>query len=210
MSTINPDDRSIILASASPRRLALCERIGFEPIVEVSDIAEARDPSEMPADYTRRLAREKASDVARRLDGEPGPEWILAADTIVVLEHDVLEKPVDEDDASIMLHRLSGREHTVVTSYCWYRRSDGDFRVESVEAKVLFRELSDDVIDRYVATGEPLDKAGGYGIQDLGGVFVERIEGSYFAVVGLPIAEVVATLEELGGLEGFPFPKKND
>lgn len=206
---VTQNNRRIILASGSPRRLELCEQIGFEPQVRVSAIPEQKHPDETPEEYTRRLAREKAADVAASLQAGEAPNWILAADTIVVLDGDVLEKPADQADAVAMLMRLSGRHHEVITSFCWHDRSSGEHRVESVAADVLFRTIGEEQARRYAATGEPSDKAGAYGIQDLGGVFVERIEGSYFTIVGLPIAEVVETLDELGGLGDFPFVASN-
>lgn len=205
MTIVTEKDRGIVLASGSPRRLELCEKVGFDPVVEVSDVPEAIRPGETPEKYTRRLAHEKAADVARRLGDRDGPNWVLAADTVVVLDGDVLEKPADADEAVVMLLRLSGREHVVITSFCWLSRDSGEFRVESVPADVRFRTIDENRARRYAATGEPLDKAGAYGIQDLGGVFVDHIEGSFFTIVGLPIAEVVEALDQLGGLGDFPF-----
>jgi septum formation protein len=203
--------RGIVLASGSPRRLELTRRIGFEPVVVVSHVPEVRAPDETPHEYTRRLALLKAQDVARKLEGDTDkPAWILSADTIVVLEEQILEKPSDEADARRMLSMLSGRWHTVVTTFCWLNRfAESQHRplhgVHVVEARVLFRDLSPTTIERYVATGEPMDKAGSYGIQDVGSTIVRAIEGSYFCVVGLPVCEVVEALDELGGLGDYPF-----
>lgn len=203
--------RGFILASGSPRRLELMANLGFSPTVRVSSVPEQRGDQESPSDYTRRLALAKAEAVRGELVGSAEPlDWILAADTIVIVEDNdgrevVLEKPADARQATAMLTRLSGRAHTVETAFCWLQRSSGRARVESVRARVEFRQLGPAMIARYVATGEPMDKAGAYGIQDIGAALVRRIEGSYFAVVGLPICEVVETLDALGGLRDFPF-----
>lgn len=210
MKPVSPESPSILLASRSPRRLELTKRIGFHPLVRVSAVEEIREEGEAPRDYARRLAGAKARAVADAVEGTDLPGWILSADTIVVHGKAVLEKPTDKEEARAMLARLSGEEHEVITAFCWLWRSPGapDARVEAVRdlsAKVWMRELSPEMIARYVATGEPMDKAGSYGIQDVGSVLVRRIEGSYFCVVGLPVCEVVETLEELGGLESYPF-----
>lgn len=211
MSKVTDQNRSIVLASGSPRRRALVEQVGFEPRVVVSEIPEERAADETPRQYTRRLAHAKAEDVAGRLDGESRtPDWMLAADTVVVHEGDVLEKPEDTSEAKRMIARLSGTEHRVDTSFCWWQRSTGDSAVRTVSARVALRALDEDTIARYVATGEPFDKAGGYGVQDIASAFVRSIEGSYFTVVGLPICEVVEQLDAMGGLAGFPFLAPED
>ncbi|TDP77546.1 septum formation protein [Bradymonas sediminis] len=208
---ISDTQRGFILASGSPRRLELMAKLGFAPKVRVSAVPEERGAGESPSEYTRRLALAKAEAVRDEMAAESDVrDWILAADTIVIIEDEagrevVLEKPADGDEAAEMLGRLSGRAHVVETSYCWLQRSTGRSKVESVRAKVEFRELTPEMIARYVATGESLDKAGSYGIQEVGAALVRRIEGSYFTVVGLPVCEVVETLTELGGLSGFPF-----
>lgn len=211
MKPLSPTHRQIILASRSPRRLELTTRIGFEPIVRVSEIKEERRIDETPWQYARRLAEEKALAVAAQLQGDSSlPGWILGADTIVLHEGDVLEKPGGKAEAREMLSRLSGAKHKVITAFCWHWRSpDGSqplTLVVDLEAQVWMRELSPDFISRYVDSGEPMDKAGSYGIQDIGSVLVRRLEGSYFCVVGLPVCEVVESLEESGGLTGYPFP----
>lgn len=212
MKKLTPSNRRIVLASGSPRRLELARRIGFEPHIVVSDVPEVKTTSESPADYTRRLAFLKAQGVAEKLAGsDETADWILAADTIVVLGEEVLEKPVDLADARRMLKQLSGNSHTVITSFCWWSRSCHDASqnlpiVRSVETTVYFRELSDAMIEHYLATGESMDKAGSYGAQDIGSILVRKIEGSYFSVVGLPICEVIEALQEVGALENYPFP----
>ncbi|MBA2661843.1 MAG: septum formation protein Maf [Bradymonadaceae bacterium] len=211
MEPLTAHNRRIILASGSPRRLELARRIGLEPHVMVSHVPEIKGAHETPQEYTRRLAILKAQDVAQKLiDSSEPADWILAADTIVVFEGDVLEKPVDFEDACRMLGRLSGQSHTVITSFCWMSRRTREGQenlhaICSVEARVHFRELDEAMIQRYVASGEPMDKAGAYGIQDVGSTIVRHIEGSYFCVVGLPVCEVIETLQDLGGLVDYPF-----
>ena len=201
----------IVLASASPRRRELCERVGFVPEVIVSQIPEERAAGESPADYTRRLARAKARDVAGQIGRDDSrPRFILAADTIVVHRKRVLEKPADAEEAVEMLSAMSGEWHTVITAYCWHDRTESNSEVEHLETDVKLRDLPDRLIERYVATGEPMDKAGGYGIQDLGSMLVRELNGSYFNVVGLPICEVVETIEQLGVLQVHPLLEASD
>jgi septum formation protein len=206
---VTDERREIILASGSPRRRELLSQLGFKPRVVVSQVPEEPQPDEGGAAYTRRLAQAKAAAVAAMLADEPSgeqtPAWVLAADTVVTLDGAILEKPLDEADARRMLRELSGREHEVITSGCWRHRVDGRERVFTSVARVTMCELDEETIARYVETGEPMDKAGGYGIQGVAGALVEQMSGSYTCVVGLPIAQVVATLKELGGLAGFPF-----
>jgi len=195
-----------VLASGSPRRRELVERIGLQPRVKVSDILEQSGDGESPREYTRRLARQKAEDVAQKLARDSGwPPLVLAADTIVILDDEILEKPADDEEAVEMLGRMSGNWHVVQTSFCWLdRTSPGSAHVGTLNTDVLLRELPDAFIGNYVATGEPLDKAGAYGIQDLGSLLVRELEGSYFNVVGLPVCEVVEALELSGHLEVHP------
>ena len=206
MAAISPKTPRFILASGSPRRRELTAALGWEPIVLPSSVEEIPGEDESPLDYTERLAREKAQAViAANGDRDDLPEWVLSADTIVVQGGEVLEKPADREDAIRMLEELSGSTHEVITSFCWASRSSDALAVRSVTTIVHFRELERETIERYVDTGEPMDKAGAYGIQGLGGAFVASIVGSYSAVVGLPVAAVVAELEALGGLKEFPF-----
>lgn len=198
------DERSIVLASGSPRRRELLEHIGFRPVVKPTNVPEVPGEGEAPADYARRLAEEKAAAAVELLDDD-APRWILAADTIVVHDGVVLEKPTDATDAVSMLSRLSGSWHEVITAFCWRDRIGGASRAEVVVTEVEVRHLEHEWIDRYVASGEPMDKAGGYGIQDVGATLVQQIRGSYSSVVGLPLCEAVEVLEELGGLHQYPF-----
>ena len=205
---VSSSDRRVLLASGSPRRRALLQQVGLEPVVRVSDVEEIPEPDESPVDYTLRLAVSKARAVADAVEGDDTlPRFILAADTIVTFDDVLLEKPTDADDAARMLRALSGRHHEVHTAFCWLDRAGGA-TTECVTTKVLFRDLSDETIARYVATGEPMDKAGAYGIQGIGGILVAAVEGSYSCVVGLPVSHVVTALDRIGGLEGFPFAPK--
>ena len=182
----------VILASGSPRRRQLLELIGIEHHVLPSNIDETLRPRETPRRHAERLAREKASAIATR---EPGTITI-AADTIVVINRKVLGKPRDEADARRMLSMLSGREHTVITAVAVARGRKLRSAVE--EVRVKFRRLREDEIDAYVATREPMDKAGAYGIQGFGATIVECVNGDYFAVMGLPLARLVTLLRDLG------------
>lgn len=182
----------VILASQSPRRRELLALIGIAHEVRPADLDERPDAGESPTQYAERLARDKARAVAAT---EPGAV-VIGADTIVVLDGDVLEKPLDAADAARMLARLAGRTHTVHTAVAVARGGRIESGVESVE--VTFRPLTEDQIAAYVATGEPMDKAGAYGIQGYGAVIVERIHGDYFAVMGLALGRMIGLLERLG------------
>jgi len=182
----------VVLASASPRRRQLLDLIGITHEVRPADIDETMRPREAPRRHAERLAREKASAVAER-----DPDLItIAADTIVVVNRKVLGKPRDADDAARMLALLSGREHVVTTAVAVSRGKKLRSAVE--EVRVKFRRLRDDEIEAYIATGEPMDKAGAYGIQGFGATIVERIEGDYFAVMGLPIVRLIGLLRDVG------------
>lgn len=182
----------IVLASGSPRRAELLQQIGVSFQVRPADIDETSLDNELPQDYVTRLSVEKARAVQPHF-----PECcILAADTSVVLAGSILGKPADESEWRLMLQRLSGEEHRVITGFSLMK---GDRLVTcSVNSLVRFRTLSPAMIEAYIRTGEGLDKAGGYGIQGLGAVLVERFEGSYSNVVGLPLAEVAEQLMQMG------------
>ncbi len=185
---------AVILASASPRRRELLTLIGVPHTVQPADIDETPFDGEAPDVYAERLARAKASAIADGLGVNDA--IVVAADTIVVIDDQILGKPVDRDDAANMLRRLSGRTHTVVTSVAC--SLDGVV-VSAVErVLVTFRELSDTDISRYIDTGEPMDKAGSYGIQGYGATIVRRIDGDYFSVMGLPVNRLVGLWKELG------------
>ena len=179
-----------ILASASPRRRELLALAGLRFEVRVADVDETIPPGQDAAEAACSLARQKAEAVA----ADCPDSCVIAADTVVVLDNIILGKPADEADAARMLRLLSGREHRVVTGVCialGNRR-----RVFSRETRVRFYALRDCEIEQYVATGEPMDKAGAYGIQGRGGLLAKSIAGDYFNVVGLPIASLVRELEE--------------
>jgi septum formation protein len=182
----------VVLASASPRRRQLLNLIGIAHEVLPANIDETMRVRETPRRHAERLAREKASAIAKR-----DPDLItIGADTIVVVNRKVLGKPRDADDAARMLALLSGREHTVTTAVAVSRGKKLRSAVE--EVRVKFRRLRDGEIEAYIATGEPMDKAGAYGIQGYGATIVERIEGDYFAVMGLPIVRLIGLLRDVG------------
>lgn len=192
----------IILASASPRRRELIHQIGWTEEVCPSIFEEAETPEEararlleFPAGIRETLSGKQDAELVtlfnaygkgKRICEEKGDEApIVAADTVVVLDEDILGKPKDEEEARLMLRRLSGRAHEVKTGLSVYNKGHVHLHVETT--RVYFRKLSDSEIDRYVATGEPMDKAGAYGIQGKGAILVSKIEGSYDNVVGLPL-----------------------
>ena len=182
----------VILASQSPRRRDLLDLIGITHVVRPADIDEAVLPDEAPIPHCERLARSKAATLAVR-----SPDAVvIAADTIVVLDGEILGKPADGEEARATLARLSGRTHTVHTAMAVALGGQTVSAVESVQ--VTFRPLTADEIAAYVATGEPMDKAGAYGIQGFGATIVERIDGDYFSVMGLGLRRLVALLAELG------------
>jgi septum formation protein len=167
--------------------------LGIEHEVFPADVPERQEPGELPETMAVRLAREKALAVAPANAGKP----VLGADTVVVVDDDVLGKPADAHDAERMLRRLSGRAHRVVTGVALVD-ADGGVHERYDTTRVWFRDLTSDVIEAYVATGESLDKAGAYGVQGFGAVLVERVEGDFFSVMGLPLRLVVDLLEASG------------
>jgi septum formation protein len=175
----------LVLASASPRRRELLNQLGVSYDCVPADIDETPGPGEKPGDYVSRLAEEKAAAVAFLYAGEE--RAVLAADTTVVVDDVVMGKPEDHFHGLAMLARLSGRTHSVLTAVCLH--TPRGVTSELVETQVEFLQLSMEVCEAYLATEEPWDKAGGYGIQGLGGAFVRSINGSYSNVVGLPLAE---------------------
>jgi len=180
----------LVLASQSPRRRELLTTAGIPFTVRFREVEEIRAPGEAPEAYVRRLACAKAEAAWEDRD-----EIVLGADTVVVLDQSVLEKPRDAADARSMLRSLSSREHTVITGICL--RHPGGVEVDSSATRVRFARLTDAEIDAYVATGEPMDKAGAYAIQGLASKFVESIEGCYFNVIGLPLSQVYRYLKSL-------------
>jgi len=182
----------VILASQSPRRRELLTLVGITHEVQPADIDETYLAGEKPAPHAERLARGKCAVVAAR---EPDA-LVIGSDTIVVVDGDVLGKPANAGEAAHMLRRLSGRSHLVVTAVAVAWRGETRSAVE--EVNVTFHSLSDDDIAAYIATREPMDKAGAYGIQGYGATIVERVDGDYFAVMGLPLQLLVRVLRELG------------
>jgi len=188
----------LILASASPRRAQILHDAGVSFSVLSSAIDETPYPGETPAELVERLSAAKAELVAART---VGPAILLAADTVVVLDGQILGKPRSTEDARRMLEKFSGRTHAVLTGVTLIRLPDME-RHQFVESTLVsFAPLSGDEISRYLATDEPYDKAGAYAIQGRAGRFIPRIEGCYFNVVGLPLARVIASLQELGWSE---------
>lgn len=188
-------DRALVLASASPRRRELLDQIGVEHRVAPVDLDESRGAGEAPPEYVVRLAREKAEAGWQRL-ADREREVVLAADTAVVLGDDILGKPRDRADGLAMLLQLSGRTHQVLTAVAL--RDAGGMASQLSESLVTFRPISRDEAEQYWATGEPRDKAGAYAIQGRAAVFIERIEGSYSGVMGLPLFETARLLGAVG------------
>ena len=189
----------IVLASASPRRRELLKAAGFEHEVIVANIEEKRRHGERPEDYVQRNAKEKALAVCSTQPVAVAKAVVLAADTIVVaFDNEVLEKPVDADDARRMLGKLSARTHRVLTGFALCNGTTGEImECRTVQTQVLFRNLFADEVEQYISSGEPFDKAGSYGIQGQALTFVESIEGSYTNVVGLPMSHVVLSLRRM-------------
>lgn len=183
----------LILASASPRRRELLAAAGLAFRVDAADVDETPWPAETPDAYAERLARAKAAAVAARWPHAP----VLGADTVVIVDGEILGKPTDVEDAARMLRRISGRSHTVLTAVAISWRGVMRSAMESTE--VWVNALTGDEIAAYVASGEPMDKAGAYAIQGLASRFIPRIAGSYTNVVGLPVTTVLRLLSTYGG-----------
>ena len=180
----------VLLASASPRRRELLNLVGIGHDVRPANIDETYLPAELPRAHAERLAREKALAI-------DAPDAVtIGSDTIVVVDGNVLGKPRDRAQAAEMLRQLSGRSHIVMTGVA--ARWRGELASGLEEVGVTFRQLSDEDIERYIDTGEPMDKAGAYGIQGFGATIVDRVDGDYFAVMGLPLNLLVRLLRSLG------------
>jgi septum formation protein len=188
---------AMILASASPRRRELIDQLGVPFTVQIPAIDETPLPGETPPVHTMRLAREKAEKVAR----DHRDDWVLGADTTVVVDGRMLGKPADAAEAFAMMRLISGRWHVVCTGYCLLKAATGEAFCDCAQSDVFIRELSDAQIRAYVATGEPMDKAGAYAIQGLGAGLVQQVRGSYTNVVGLPLAEVAVLWEKIHGAD---------
>jgi len=192
MSPVDLSSLKVILASQSPRRTDLLDLIGVAHDVKAANVDESYVGGEQPEAHAERLARAKAESIAAGLS----ESLVIAADTIVVIDGKVLGKPKDATDAARMLKMLSGRRHVVMTAVAVAYRGQTVSNIERVS--VNFRELGEDEIERYIATGEPMDKAGAYGIQGYGATIVRRIEGDYFAVMGLSLVRLVELLVQIG------------
>jgi septum formation protein len=189
-SSSPPNSRMLILASSSPRRAELLRAAGIEFAIRIPDIDETRLPGESPQNYALRLSREKAMAVPE------AEELVLGADTIVIINNEIAGKPADLDDARRMLNALSGRRHEVLTAVTLICGERVLSEVESTH--VSFSRMSEEEIEWYISTGEPMDKAGAYGIQGYASRFVERIEGNYSNVVGLPVSLIYQMAKRLG------------
>jgi len=189
----NNQVKPVILASNSPRRKDLLRQIGVDFSIDPADVDESVLPNESPEGYAVRVALEKARVAAARA----GAGIVIAADTIVVLNDEILGKPVNAEDAERMLTLLSGKAHSVITGLAVMDAATGRALTRTSLTRVWFHSLSQQEIASYVATGEPLDKAGAYGIQERGAVFVERVDGCYFNVVGLPLSLLMGLLRDM-------------
>jgi septum formation protein len=196
----------IYLASASPRRGELLRQIGVDFIVRPAQIAERKLVREAPVEYVERLARAKAADVWRRVVACEEPRPVLAADTVVVVDGDVLGKPGGREQALTMLARLSGRRHEVLTGVAVQHGRDIESKVNS--SKVRFRATTVREREAYCGTDEPNDKAGGYAIQGFGAVFIRSLTGSFSSVMGLPLFETAALLRRYG-IPGWLYAEGN-
>lgn len=186
--------QKIILASQSPRRKILLEQLGLQFTCIPAHIDENTPPGHSPIEAVRAIAQKKAAWVA----GQCKTGLIIAADTVVVCADRVLGKPVDSEDAFATLALLSGQSHQVVTALCLLDAASGNYFLEHEVTRVFFRIIEEEEIWAYIRSGEPMDKAGGYGIQGRGAIFVTRIEGCYFNVVGLPLYRLNKMLKEQG------------
>ncbi len=201
-----PDLAAIVLASGSPRRRDFLTSIGLPFEVVRPEVDETPRPGEDPDGTVQRLAGAKAVAGAALRPRSRG--LVLAADTEVVMDGRALGKPDDEADATAMLAELSGRVHDVITGFCLLDQADGRREIGLARTRVWFRELDSHEIEGYVATGEPLDKAGAYACQGIGAFLIARVEGSYTNVVGLPLGQVIETLRRMGG--PLPFPERRN
>jgi septum formation protein len=192
---VSEPSRLLVLASSSPRRQDLLRDAGFRFQVVAPDVDESARPGEAPGELARRLAGEKAGAVAPRVDASC---CVLAADTVVVIDGDMIGKPRDEAEAAAMLLRLAGREHRVLTGVALAVPALGRSELRLEESFVRMARVTVEEARAYAATGEPLDKAGAYALQGEGGRFVARVRGSRSNVIGLPLEAVVPLLRELG------------
>lgn len=217
----------LVLASQSPRRKELLERIGFTIRTVPADIDESPEEAETPTEYVKRLARNKVLTVVDRLhamtsnlaEGSQTTQtggilasqkdaklrWVVGADTVVVLDDDLLGKPNDQDHAFDMLQSLSGREHKVITGFCIFDILKNKEGLQAVVSTVRFKRVTRPEIEKYLGTGESLDKAGAYAVQGIGAYLIDSIQGSYTNVVGLPLCQMMEMLEEMGATDILPY-----
>ncbi len=184
--------KKLILASISPRRENLLRMIGFDFEVVNSQVDEQSEVYTIPEVHVLELAQKKALKVAEKIDGG----LIIGADTVVVLNNQILGKPKDAKQAKEILQQLSGKTHEVYTGFAIVEKPSGEMLSEFVKTLVSFRKLADEEIDRYIQSGSPFDKAGGYGIQDQGALFVQKIDGCFYNVMGLPVTKLYQALEK--------------
>lgn len=188
-------ERRFILASKSPRRKKLLEQLGFDLEIMPAELDEDSHTADSPFNYAFSLSKMKAEAIASKIQES---SIIIAADTIVVLDGEIMNKPQDSADAYRMLRTLSGRAHEVLTGVTLTNVPEGKIISDVKKTKVFFRELNDNEINAYIATGSPMDKAGAYGIQDdFGAVFVEKVEGCYYNIVGLPLEMTYSMLKKI-------------
>jgi nucleoside triphosphate pyrophosphatase len=186
---------SIVLASSSPRRKELLEGLGLEFEIVIPEADESHKSGESPDKYALRLSKEKALSGA---EGCEADSIVIGADTIVVVDGEVLGKPLDEREAYSMLRKISGREHLVLTAFSLVRPATEILHGEVIDTRVLVKTLEPGEIEGYIKTGEPMDKAGAYGIQGIGAFMIKEIRGSYTNVVGLPLVELLEALKLQG------------
>ena len=191
---MHPDMKTIILASASPRRKEILEKTGLKFKVDASDYEEEIDYSLRPHELARFLSREKAKAIVNKYTNA----LIIAADTFIVFKGKILGKPHTEEEAKRMLKMLNNNTHSVITGFTIIDTNDNKKLSGSVETKVYFKKLTIKEIESYIKSKEPLDKAGAYAIQGLGAVIVKKIEGDYFNVMGLPLSALMESLKKFG------------
>ena len=194
------DREILVLASSSPRRIEILKKLGLQFIVRKSEINEVRFKDETPERYVIRIAFEKAYNVAKKYN----ENTVIGADTIVLIDGEILGKPKNKSEAKNMLMKLSGREHKVLTGLCLLNSKSKKILKKVVKSLVIIKELTSEEIESYIKTGEPLDKAGSYAIQGIGAFMVKEIHGSYTNVVGLPVCELIEMLLEAKAIKRFP------
>lgn len=207
MAYANGQRHELVLASASPRRREILAQLGLRFSIVVSGVDEPEPDAQSPEAYARGLSQQKVEAVAQRLAAEGSGAFVLGADTIVVIDGAVLNKPLNTADAARMLRLLSGRRHEVITAVALRRAGHELAHSIAVRSQVEFRSLDEDTLQRYAASGEGSDKAGSYAVQGLGAGLVRAIGGSYSNVVGLPACETLELLAQAGVVEAWPWPR---